>query len=481
MSDEQNPFVIGGLSSGGKDAPTNGKAGRSDWGTRPEGSAGRSYDAPLSSDARENRGFPSRALAVVSDATDTRGGAVARASDDPPDDPILVPPSRIAMLKRRWSRAPGILAFLVIVLAPAIAAGLYFFKLAKPQYVSEFRFSITEQTPALPGAAKPPMNTMTAGAGSLGGIASLLTGLTSGVGSMQNFVVTDFVQSREAVEELQRRIGVKALLANDDPWFRLSADTPTEQFLRAWQRMTNAEYDPVTGLALVQIRAFSPDDAVRIATTLMTMSEELVNRIASRAKDGTLRPAEEEVRKAGQRLERASTALAVYRRTDSTINPSTSAVQANNSLVLTQRFALAQLESQLAALRTQNLNAAAPAAVFLRSRIETGRAELRRLESEPRARVETATLAESVGRYEKLDLDRQYANSSYNNAMYALDQARANAAAQHIYLTPYARPHLPQEATYPNRPQAFIFTLIALVLAWLVSLLGIRTWREYRA
>ena len=290
-------------------------------------------------------------------------------------------------------------------------------------------------------------------------------------------------RAAKPIEELQKRIGVKTLLANDDPWFRLKRDAPTEEFLRAWNRLINADYDPVTGLAFVQVRAFAAADALRIATTLMTMSEELVNRIASRAKDGTLRPAEEEVRKAGLRLASASEALAVYRSKDSTINPSTSAVQANTSLVLTQRFALAQLETQLAALRAQNLSATAPASVFLRSRIETGRAEMRRLESNDLRALggDSTQLADSVGRYEKLDLDRQYASASYNNAMQALDQARANAAAQHIYLTPYSRPHLPQESTYPNRPQAFVFSLVAIILAWLVALLCIRVYRERNA
>ena len=35
-------------------------------------------------------------------------------------------------------------------------------------------------------------------------------------------------------------------------------------------------------------------------------------------------------------------------------------------------------------------------------------------------------------------------------------QARANAASQHLYITPYVRPHLPQSSTYPNRPLAIL-------------------------
>lgn len=472
--------------------------------TRPEGVV---FEAPLSAgDVWQ----PSQELQVVHsrDDSDTDAAAAdeARAqrgrfarpeetglapdrSDEPLPDDVdearspLAPLMRMPYLRRAregWVTT----SFLAIVALPVILATLYFAFLAKPQYVAEFRFSVTEQTPALPGAQAPPSNGLSGGGGAAAALATVAAGIGGGsvsTGTMQNYIVVDFVKSREAVEGLQKKLKLKSLMSKGDILYRVDPDIPTESFMAHWKNIVEADYDQVTGLALVRVRAFAPEDALNIATSLMHMSEKLVNDMANRANEDSVKFAEEQVKRAEARVGDAAKALAEFRKTDNVIDPNSSAVQTNNNLVMAQRQTLLQLQTELASLERQSLARNSPVAANLAARIAAGRGELERLQNEFREQGGgRGALAGLVGRYEQLDLERQYANTAYMSALFARDQARANAAAQHIYLTPYAKPFLPEESTYPKPFRSLLLIFGAAMFLWLIGLLIVRTVQDHR-
>jgi capsular polysaccharide transport system permease protein len=88
------------------------------------------------------------------------------------------------------------------------------------------------------------------------------------------------------------------------------------------------------------------------------------------------------------------------------------------------------------------------------------------------------SLSTVVAEYEQLDLERQFAQNMVTSTMQALDQARANAAAQHLYITPYVQPHLPQSATQPRRFLATLSVAALSFLLWFIALLVLRSVRE---
>jgi capsular polysaccharide transport system permease protein len=72
-------------------------------------------------------------------------------------------------------------------------------------------------------------------------------------------------------------------------------------------------------------------------------------------------------------------------------------------------------------------------------------------------------------------MERQINQNLLASAMQGLEQARASAEAQHLYITPYVRPSLPASATYPRM---FVDPLIVAAIAfavWLISLLVFRS------
>jgi capsular polysaccharide transport system permease protein len=235
--------------------------------------------------------------------------------------------------------------------------------------------------------------------------------------------------------------------------------------------MVSAHFDQVTGIAIAQVRAFTPEDALLIANSLVTLSEELVNRLASRTQNDAVRFAQNEVTRAEERLKNIRAKLTEYRNRVGVIDPATSMVASNSTLVQGLRATLAQLEMQMQTLRFQNLQPNAPAMITLQNQVNSTKAQLASIEGSVGRNKTGDALSAVVAEYEQLDLERQFAQNMVTSTMAALDTARASAAAQHLYITPYVTPSLPESSMYPRRILS-IFTVAGLALiVWLIGLL----------
>jgi capsular polysaccharide transport system permease protein len=114
----------------------------------------------------------------------------------------------------------------------------------------------------------------------------------------------------------------------------------------------------------------------------------------------------------------------------------------------------------------------------LDNQIRSTRQQLQKVEASVLQDNEGVSLSKIVAEYEQLDLERQFAQSMLTSTMQALDQARANAASQHLYITPYVQPQLPQSATYPHRALSVLMVSGAAFLLWVISLLFMRSVQE---
>jgi capsular polysaccharide transport system permease protein len=356
-----------------------------------------------------------------------------------------------------------IISFLVCVVLPIIAASVYYFLLASPQYIAEFRFTVKD---ALPMTTAP--------------TAGLLGQVNVMSGAQDNYIVTDFLGSREAIDDLEKRIKVTQLYARPvaDWWARYNRSQPIEKFVPYWQDMLTARFDQVTGIATAQVRAFTPEDALLIGNTLVAMSEELVNRIASRTTTDAVKFSQNEVTKAEERLRNARVKMMDFRNRTGVIDPQTSLTASNSSLTQSLRANLAQLETQLSTLQRQNLQMDTPVMVGLRNQISATKQQLQNIEATVGQSRDGVALSKVIGEFEQLELERQFAQNMVNATMQTLDVARANAAAQHLYITPYVRPSLPESSTYPRPLRSVIVVGILAFVFWICLLLMTRSVRE---
>jgi capsular polysaccharide transport system permease protein len=372
-------------------------------------------------------------------------------------------------LKRRSRSWGAYISFAFIVVLPAIVASLYYGWYASNQYVAEFRFAVSDTTP-----------TSSANVGS--SIVSLLGG-GSGSAPLENYMVADYLTSRQAAEELDRRVNVRKLYSKPeiDWWARFDSSEPMEKFLTYWQKMVNANYDLITGIATAQVRAFSPEDAYLVANNLVQLSEELINRIANRSNIDSVRFAEKEVNQAQERLKKARVAMTAYRNKVGVIDPTTSVIATNSTVQQTLQGNLATLETQLTSLLGRNLSANSPAVQTLQNQIKAVKEQLSAVEATVAAgkdRAGGAALSSVIAEYEQLELERGFAQALVTSAMQGLEQARAMAASQHLYITPYVRPSLPESSTYPRRFLSVVVVGALAFAVWVIGLLTIRSIRE---
>ncbi len=193
---------------------------------------------------------------------------------------------------RRWHLPYATLvSFFLMVIVPTILAVAYYGWFASKQYVAEFRFMVKD-------------NSAVANAGSAGVLAALGQSLSST--NTENYLVADYLTSRQAVDDLEARIKVSQLYARPeiDRLSRFDPSQSIEQFVAYWQKMVTSHYDQITGTATARVRAFSPDDALLIAQNMVTLAEDLVNQMGRRAQSDRVRFAERELERVQDRVKK---------------------------------------------------------------------------------------------------------------------------------------------------------------------------------
>lgn len=420
--------------------------------------------------ARKQQRALARALAVSQQAPE-EGRRKELPQPARPQQPMGWASEALVLPRRTRRRSYGtILSFILCVALPTIASAIYFVGIASDQYVVEFKFAVRD--------AQSAAGTGISGQLNLGGF-----GVSTAPNPLENYIVTEFLKSRQAVDELQAKIDVTHLYSRPDIdwWARFDASKPIEKFVTYWQKMMSASYDQVTGTAIAEVRAFSPQDAYLIGSTLVTMSEELINKISNRPQRDAVRFAEDDVRRAEARLKTVRAELTRFRNSEQLIDPQANVVTSNVLLAQSLRGTISQLQTDLAALqKDKNLHRDAPPIVSLQTRIKSTQEQLAAIEGQVRnMRDGNNPLSKVVAEFEQLDLERQFAQNMVLSTMQKLEEARASLLAQHIYVTPFVNPAMPQSSTYPRRLISIAITAFVCLLFWVIGLLLVRSIREH--
>lgn len=332
------------------------------------------------------------------------------------------------LYRRRW--------FFLFVALPTLLAVLYYGLIASDVYVSQSRFVIKA-----PGQKSMPTATL----------ANLIQ--TSGFvgGEQETKEVMDYIRSRNALADLQRQINVRAKYENAGADFlaRFPApfrDRSFESFFKYYLKMTAVAPDPESGVAVLEVRAFRANDARDINARLLSLSEDLVNRLNARAEGRAITEAEQRVVAAQLRVRKARLALAGFRNTQDLIDPAkqaTGVLDISNKLVSEH----AALQAQLDLMR--RVTPANPSIPALKARLSALGAEI----AAQNARVvgSPSGIASKVGGYENLLAEQEFAQQTLTAASTALEQARVEAQKQQFYLERVVDPNTPDTPLLPNR------------------------------
>src|SRR5580704_7808176 len=171
---------------------------------------------------------------------------------------------------RRFLRSLNIW-FWAIVGLPTLIAGVYFFAIASDLYSSEVKFIVR-------GPAKAQAS----------GISAMLGGAGGAGGSEDAYAVHDYITSRDAVRRLEREVDLRELLSRPEGdlitrfpgvWFWRK---DFEALYKAYSHFVTVDIDSASGVSTLQVKAYRPEDAQRIAQALLAFSEQLVNTLNER-------------------------------------------------------------------------------------------------------------------------------------------------------------------------------------------------------
>lgn len=354
--------------------------------------------------------------------------------------------TRERLYRHRW--------FALFVLLPTVAAGLYYGAIASPIYVSQSTFVIKS-----PGQKAMPTVSL----------ANLVqtSGLSSG--QEQTKEVLQYIRSRNAVRDLEAKTDLRARFSSRGADFlsrfpRLLGDSSFESFYRYYGSMVGADFDQESGLAVVEVRAFTPQDAYEINGRLLDLSEALVNRLNQRAEGHGIAEAEQRVAQAEQRLRNARIALSAYRNQQQLIDPgkqATGVLEVSNKLVSEQATLQAQLDLML---RVAPRNPAIPS---LRNRIAAVGREI--AAQNGRAVGTPSGIASKLSTYEKLNVEQEFATQMLTAANTALEQARTEAQKQQFYVERVVEPNLPDDSTLPHRLKRVLVIFAASLCLYFVG------------
>ena len=353
--------------------------------------------------------------------------------------------------------------FLCLVLVPTALAVLYFGFLAHDVYVSESQFVVRTVQRQMPS-----------------GLGSLLQGSGLTQGSSDVYSVQSYLTSRDALQTLEQRYHLKRsfgsravdAFARFDP---LGWDDSFESLLRYYQKfVVNTDLDSTSSILTLTVRAFSAQESQALNEALLKMSEDFVNRLNERARNDLVRFATADVESAEKQERTAVAALSRYRNDHSLYDPGK-----QSDLQIQE---VGALQAELVATRKQLADVRAMArdnplipVLENRARVLSGA-----IASEmAKVAGDRSSLSSKTPQYEGITLDRDFAAKYLAVALDSLEQARANAMSQQLYIERIAQPNQPDIAIEPRALRDVAATLLLSLIVWALASLLVTAVREH--
>jgi capsular polysaccharide transport system permease protein len=355
-------------------------------------------------------------------------------------------------------------SFAIFVIVPIIAASIYLFFVASDEFVSEVRFAVRGSTERL------------AGTDVLGSTATLAY-LNS---NQEVYAIADYIRSRSAVDEVGRTINLRQVFrANRADWLsRLGDQVSGEDLLRYWNKMVTVSTEPASGLVSIEVRAFTREDAVNLASAIRLNSEALVNRMQERPNADLATRSETEVRSAREHAAQARTEVARYRNSQAIVDPLDTARSLIDNVTELKNELIA-VDVELASAKA-SMGPNAPNVSNIQARRDALQEQIRGLERQITSTdAKDRTAAGLLVDYDRLEIERALAEKQVASAERIFDQVRAETNRHQVYIDVIEGPTIPQSALFPERTRLLTQISIAAMALWCLVFLTIASIRDH--
>jgi len=340
--------------------------------------------------------------------------------------------------------------FLATVVIPTVLAVLYFGFIASDVYISESRFVV-----------RSPSQQSTSPLG------DILKGAGFSRAEDDSYAVQNYILSHDAVKALDQELNIKMAYSKSsvDVFSRFPGlywDASLENFLRFYRGHVDIQLDATSSIAALTVRAFTAQDAQEINKKLLEYAEALVNRLNERGRQDMLRYAMDDVKKMEEKVKSATVALADYRNENGVIDPEK---QSEIPLQQIAKLQDEQIQTKAQILQIENVAKQNPQLPVLRQRASLIEQEIKAA-SLGVAGAGELSLAGKAAEFQRLVLEKEFADTMLASSMSSLEQARIEVQRQQLYLERIVQPNLPDEAWEPRRFRNILSIFILGLISW---------------
>lgn len=340
---------------------------------------------------------------------------------------------------------------------------MYYGFIASDIYVSESRFVV--RSPDKPSAA------------GLGVLLKSAAGFSNAGDEI--YAADEYLQSRDALRALNKDNAVVGAYASKnisvfDRFNPFGTDGSFEDLYEYFRKRLGVNYESSSGITALTVRAYAPQDAQNFNRRLLELAEDTVNRLNRRGRTDVVQMSEQEVQDAEEAARRAALDLAQFRDASGIIDPEKQAA--------VQLQMISKLQDELIGARTQLLQLRAiapenPQIPVLQVRVAGLDREIaRQLGLVAGSR---RSLSATAARYQRLQLEREFADKRLAAAMTSLQDARAEARRKQAYVERIAQPSLPDKAEEPKRLRGIFATFMLGLVAWAILTMLLAGVREH--
>lgn len=357
---------------------------------------------------------------------------------------------------RLFNKTNSLFMFVII---PGIIAGIYYFLFASGQYISESRMvvrtiGVSEQFDT---------SEKRDGRSIIGG-----DSLTQ-----DSYIVANYIQSPQIVRLLDERIKLHDMFSRGDVDYfsRLPRVAKFEDLHKFWTRQVDTYVDGPSGIIILTIRAFSPEDAVKISKAALQAADDMIDTISEKAKHDLIQRGENDVTLALAEYRKALDNLREYQNKTGILDPLASAKMSN--------AIIAKLTEQKLTL-TVSLNSLVAAGADNTARGRELTRSIKAIDDQIRLRQDSVAgaapsdgvqISSSMAEFSRLETQRVVTQALYESTVRNLDTAKSTALKRTTFISVFSDAHIPEDSRYPDRFSQWIILVGGLLTLWITGTL----------
>jgi capsular polysaccharide transport system permease protein len=355
--------------------------------------------------------------------------------------------------------------FLFMVVAPVALSSVYYYQHASPQYITEAHYIIrgTEKSP-----------------GDMLGMLTGMPGLSASAG--ESLIAQDYILSRQFLSQSKQNIDLKAMFTAKgiDWWASLRPDVieywldpeervSEEDLLIYWQNnIIDITYDSNSGISVLEVTAFKPEDSVKIAKEVLSQALRFVNNLSNNSRSDALSLASSELQVAKLNLDDLRENIARYGDKEQIIIPQQRVI-ADQSIITKLRGELAILEAELTRLN-HFMQPSSPEVRTAKAKVSSLKRQIDR--QVERSKDKRKTVTRVIQKTNTFESELKFAEQVYLAALSSYRIARLESSRKQQYLDVIVQPQLPDESLKPEKLISILSVFFTSFMIWgIVSLL----------